>query len=298
MAITSKPKKLAVPEEPFYPIDTLYLFDRFDRASWERAFGEQAPPWDPSRGVKAWADTTAIEGADDPDGVFVEYDYFDPASRKFERMRMTAREAAVPNLPGEYVYPAYVVTPTPAVIINPDGGEDTFNPEMLCYRAEADGLARELGATSVIENRFPEGGQFRIEWRGEQRRMWLLRIGSNLHSAALLLQKKYRGGVGAPGEWMIEPSGQPVWLARKQETGLGNRQREVAVPCRHLADNEALYLGHPMKVVVYRTDMDSEYNRADPAAAGALPADIRVMIERIDTNLQQLLALSLTNSGR
>jgi hypothetical protein len=65
------------------------------------------------------------------------------------------------------------------------------------------------------------------------------------------------------------------------------------MPCRALAGNEALYLGHPMKVVVFRTDKESEFNPKE--AVGSFPPDLRSVIERIDANLQQLLALSLVN---
>ena len=42
---------------------------------------------------------------------------------------MTVREASTPNIKGEFIYPDYIVPPTPAVIMNPDGGEVALNPE-------------------------------------------------------------------------------------------------------------------------------------------------------------------------
>lgn len=291
MSITIQPKNLTVPEEPFYPIDRLFLFDRFDRPRWERTFGQQAPPFDPSRPRKPWADTSALAGEKGP-GALVEYTYFDAGSREFRTMTLPAREAATPNLPGRYIYPEYVIAPTPAVIVNPDGVEDSLSPRMLCHRAEAEELARELGAQSVVESAFSAAGPFRIDWRGEQRRTWMIRLGDSLFGAALLLQRKYRDGVGAPGEWTAGAGNQPVWITRQPETGERDARPEVPIPCRPLAANEALYLDHPMKVIVYRTDRDSEYNRETPGAA-AFPPDVRTLLERIDANLQHLLAIQL-----
>ncbi len=291
---TIEPKQLALPDEPYYDIKELRLFDYHDRASWERAFKEQAPPFDNTRPRKPWADTSVLKGVSDPDNTHVEYDYFDYSSRTFKKMRLTVREASTPNLPGDYIYPAYVVSPTPAVIINPDGGESTFNARMLCYRIEAEQLAGELGAVSVVENTF-DGVQFRVDWRGEQRRIWVLRIGGSYYSAALLLQRKYRNGVGYPGRWGFEDNGQPIWMLEPPDTGIKDPRPEVPVPCRPLDPKEALYLGHPMKVIVYRKDKPSEFNQAEGASPAAFPPDLRSILERIDANLQQLLALQFTD---
>ena len=290
MAIKIEPKKLTVPDEPFYPIERLYLFERFDRPGWERAFNEQAPPYDPSRPPKRWADTSALEGVADPDAKLVEYDYFDLGSRSFRKLRLTAREAATPNLPGRYVYPAYEPEPTPAMVRHPDGGTSPVNPMMLAARKEAEELRRELGGDSVVENTMSPG-PFSVDWRGEKRRMWLVRVGGRYYNAGLLLRRKYKYGVGAPGQWSFARNGQPVWRPRPQETGENDPRPEVPVPCRKLAANEALYLG-PMRVLVYRTDRQSEFNRPE-AGRETFPPDVRALLERIDANLQQLLAMSM-----
>lgn len=278
------------PDEAYYPIDRLYLFERHDRASWERTFGSQAPPFDPKRQRKYWADVEALDRVSSPKDT-VEYTYFDFGSRTFATLRLPAQEAATPNLPGRYIYPEYDPAPTAAVVRNPDGGASPINPVMLATREQAESLRRELGGTSVVENTLSEG-PFRIDWQGEQRRMWLIRIGERLYSAGLLLARKYRYGVGAPGSWSFAENGQPVWTPEPQETGENDSRPEVPMPCRQLLPNEALYLGNPFKVVVYRTDRESEFNRPDAAQAG-FPPDLRATIERIDANLQQLLMLQM-----
>jgi hypothetical protein len=294
VSFTINPKTLTLPEEAFYAITELELFDRHDRASWEREFGEQAPPFDNTRAPKVWADTSVLEGVEDPDTTYVEYNYFDTASRSFQKLKLSVREASEPNLTGDYIYPSYVVAPTEAVMINPDGGEASISAKLLSYRAEADQLAEELGATSVVENQL-DSAQFQIDWRGEQRRIWVLRIGDEYYSAALLLQRKYRQGIGYPGEWDFEGNGQPIWVLQQPDTGVNDSRSEVPIPSRELFAEEALYLNHPMKVVVYRTDKSSDYNQADTSSTTTFPSDLRSMLERIDSNIQQLLALQFSD---
>jgi len=49
-----------------------------------------------------------------------------------------------------------------------------------------------------------------------------------------------------------------------------------------------------MTVYVYRTDMESDFNTAaGEGGAGTFPPDLRAAIERIDANLQQLMALGV-----
>jgi len=288
--IVSNPKKLTVPDEASYPINRLWLFDWQDRVSWERAFGEQAPPFDAGRAPKHWADTSVLEGVDDPDGAHVEYDYFDSDSRSFQKLRLSVREAATPNIPGVYKYPEYVVAPTPAVVVGSAPGEEgPLNPSMLCHRSEAEQLAGEIGGDSVIENTYSDAGPYRIEWRGETRRMWLIRKSGHYHGAGLVLKEKHKNGVGAPGHWTTERAAKMTWVP--DEIAASNERQTVPIPCRRPAANEALYLGHPMKVVVYRTDRESEFNQPVEIGAG-FPPDLRAAIERIDANVQQLMVLN------
>lgn len=292
MSIVSKPKRLTVPDEPYYPIERLYLFDRHTRATWERTFGEQAPPWDKERRIKRWADTSALEGVADPVNQLVEYNYFDLTSRSFKKLVLTAQEAALPNLPGQYVYPKYAVAPTPAVVVGPAPLEpQPLRADLLCRKEEAQALAAELNADEVVESLTFTSGPFRIEWNGEGRRQWLVRIGANYYNAALLIKSKYANGIGAPGKWEKTPRGEPVWVSFAQDTGDQDPRPEIPIPCRPLDPREALHVT-PFGVLVYRKDIASELN---PQPAGsALTPEQAAMLVRIDANVQQLLAASLT----
>lgn len=297
MSFESLPKKLTVPEEDYYPVDRLHLFEKHDRESWERAFGEQAPKWDPSRPEKRWADTSVLAGVSDPVNSFVDYTHFNMATRKFESLRLTVREAATPNLSGSFVYPKHMISPTSAVMVNPDGIEEPLNPKFLCYKSEAEALAGELGVNVVAESGAFSDGPYTIDWRNENRRMWLIKIGGDYHGAALLLAAKHKYGVGAPGSWQLLDGGQPVWIKGSEPTGEQDSRPEVPVPCRELAGNEAFYFD-PFRTIVYRTDRQSLFNQTNGEAGGgqtSIPADLRATIERIDATLQQLLAIQVMN---
>jgi hypothetical protein len=287
VSFVSEPKKLTVPDEPYYPIERLWLFDRHTRATWEQTFGEQAPPWDKERRIKRWADTTALEGVADPANQLVEYNYFDLTSRSFKKLVLTAREAALPNLPGRYVYPKYVVEPTPAVVAGPPPLEpQPLRADLLSRKEEAQALAAELNADEVVESLTFTSGPFRIEWKGESRRQWLVRIGPEYYNAGLLLKSKYANGIGAPGRWEKSPLG-PVWVSFTQDTGDQDPRPEIPIPCRLLDPREALHVT-PFGVLVYRKDIESELNPRPAAASGLTPQQAE-MLARIDANVQQLL---------
>ena len=296
MSFVSNPKIPTLPEESFYPIDRLFLFDRHNRRTWEQQFKEQAPPWDKARQIKRWADTSVLDGVSDLENTTVEYAYFDSVTRSFQKIKMSAREASLPNLPGTFVYPKYVVEPTPAVVVHIAGGEpQALNAATLCLREQAEQIVAELGVGSVIEADSFVSGPFYIDWRGETRRRWLIKFGMEFHNAAALIQDRCREGVGSPGEWVITPAG-PRWVSYSQDTGDQDPRPEIPIPCRLLFDKEALYLGHPMSVVVYRKDRESEYTQP-PEAASGLTGHQAELLTRIDANVQQLLALQLVTTS-
>jgi hypothetical protein len=281
-------------QEAYYPISRLQLFESHDRPSWEKEYGGQAPPFDTSRPPKHWVDLSALTGVADPDHAIVEYDYFDPASHSFQKLNLTAREAATPNLRGAYFYPDFSVAPTTAVVVDSNSGtESSVNPAMLCSRAEAEEIMGEIDGDSLVEWGFHDGGPFCYDWREETRRYWAIRKGPDYHAAALLLRKKNGSGVGRPGYWSTDQNGAYVWIPNRIETD--NGQRQVPVPSRLLKPNEAIFR-NPFQTIVYRTDMESPYNQknGEPGNSGAeFPPDLRATIERIDANLQQLLGMNI-----
>jgi len=61
MPFISRPKELTLPDEPFYPVERLFLFDRHNRLTWSRRSGAGAGVGQ-TAADQALADTTALEG--------------------------------------------------------------------------------------------------------------------------------------------------------------------------------------------------------------------------------------------
>jgi hypothetical protein len=279
-----EPKQLTVPNEPYYPVERLYLFDRYTRATWRQTFGEQAPPWNKERRIKRWADSTAK-------GI-TRYTYFDWARKSFKQMELSEEEAKTPNLPGAFEYPKWIVAPTPAVVVGPGALDpQPLNPQLLSSIQDALDLAKELGGTVQLPAMW--SGPFHVDWRGETRRNYNVVVGDNAYNVGLLLMHKYSQGVGAPGRWEMARTG-PVWVSEvPQDVGEQDIRPEIPIPCRPLDDRlEALKIT-PFGALVYRKDIESEINPKTQASEG-IPSDLAEAIYRIDRNVMELLRLKLT----
>ena len=221
------------------PISDLQLFPRLTRAEYLRAHGTQAPPWDKTRRIQRWFDPTANP---DADALAVrQYSVFDPTVGRFRTMQVLEREAASPNLPGQFDYPKHRVAPTRAVIRSTfDGSESPLNPTYLCEEAEALALAAELGlpASAVRPTQF--GGPWQFVWNGESRRLWVIDWKGQAIQASSLLMGKHKAGVGAPGHWDLSGA-EPVWVSEvPTDTGEMDPRPEVEMPMRLLLPSEKL----------------------------------------------------------
>ena len=288
MPLESIPKEATLPNEAAYPPSELFLFDRHTRATFLAAHGEQASKWDKERRIKRWADTSVLEGVDEPETHMVEYQYFDRVTRTYKTFTVSALEASLPNLPGKYVYPKYIVLPTDAVVVGPGEDGQPLSPEIICHKAEAEGVAAELGGHVIESTSFSEG-PFTIDWKDELRRRWLIVFPNITCNAAALVRDRNSHGVVAPGEWTWVKVGhrnEPRWLSHQQVTGDHDPRPEIPVPCRQLFPVEALWTGFGGTVLIYRKDMESPYN---PAPEGGLTREQSAALSRIDASVQQLL---------
>jgi hypothetical protein len=271
MPFESLPKELTLPNEAAYPPSELFLFDRHTRATFLAAHGEQAAPWDKERRIKRWTDTSVLEGVDPLDllTTIVGYEYFDRVTRTYKALTMSVWEASMSNLPGKYVYPKYVVYPTPAVVAGPDGSQP-LSSEIICFKVLAKGIAEELGGHVIESTSFSEG-PFTIDWKDELRRRWLIVFPNITCNAAALLRLRHSHGVGAPGEWTwvkVGPYKEPRWISHQQLTGDHDPRPEIPIPCRQLFPVEAIFVGLGGVSTIYRTDMESPYNSAPQASGG------------------------------
>lgn len=240
----SVPKIPEVPASPQYGLAALHLFPRLTRAIFRETTGQQAPPWDKTRRIKRWYDTSVLDGfTGDAKHEVVSYQIFDPAAGRIRRLALTVEEASTPNLPGQYDYPKFIVAPTPAVLVDPvDGSSSPVNPAHLCEYTEALDLARALSATPshLRENRI---GFFHLRWNGETRRAWVLDLAGTSHQVASLLAMRHAHGVNAPGRWDTSQA-QPVWIPEIQaDTGELDPRPEIPFPVRELHPGEVIEQG-------------------------------------------------------
>lgn len=250
------------PAEAQYGPGALHLFARFTRASFHQSTGQQAPPWDRSRRIKRWYDTSVLDGfTGDPKHDVVSYRVFDPANGKIRRLALTVEEASTPNLPGQYDYPKFSVQPTPAVLVNPaDNSITPVNPAHLCDYDDAADVARAIGAAAanLRENRI---GFFHVRWNGETRRAWVLDLPGTSHQVASLLALRHAHGVNAPGRWDTSQQ-QPVWIPEIQtDTGELDPRPEIPFPVRDLNPGEVIERGFGGVWVVRRSSPSLENNQ-------------------------------------
>lgn len=258
------------PDQPYYGVLELALFKTYTRDSYLAAFGVQAPPYDPSRVIKSWFDSTV--DSSDPANVSV----YKILSRDqngnwgLRQMVLPATEAATVNLTGAITYPPYVIPPTQAT-----RGGSGIDAEYLSLEADARAVMAETGGTSVVD-----GGNstvFPVVYpASEPRRVWDVMFKGQPLNAGLLLLAKNAKGVGAPGRWNTSGS-DAVWVPDPPApTGLDDTRQPRDLPLRDLLPNEKLQTGL-MGVGIVRTDLQQPAQQA----AGEFTADDRATLQQI-----------------
>lgn len=258
----NKPVTRPQPVQPFYNLEELRLFERFNRDTYMRKTGEQAKPWIKDKRIKRWFDTSPIE-----EGVvldeMVECKYFDPDTQKMKKFYLTAAEMAEVNLPGTVVYSKYNPTPTTAAVVGPNGERTPLDSTSICSAEEAELIRAELGGKSTFVTADFMIGPYHYDWGSETRRPWQVALEKSEHSVPALLVSKYLYGVGAPGSWKLEGPG-PIWVtAEPQDTGERDLRPEIPIPTRDLLPKEKVYK-NLFATLIFRTNMTSEYNPAPP----------------------------------
>jgi len=247
------PQPPAQPNQPQYQTSALNLFPVYaSRATYQQATGQQAPPFDPSKPIKGWADPAP---ASDP----ITYTVFDPGAPPNVAVGtgggygvpttlppMHASQASRLNLPGVYVYPAYVSPPTDAQQVGPYGPVGNLSPALVCMQADAQEIANEIaplypGQTlNVLQQ---NTGVFHNVYGLDPRRAWVITIGAGsaapAFNAQTLIEAKNAYGVGAPGLWKLV-SNQPTWTAVTPVTAPPAGAITLCAPIRSLLPNEQL----------------------------------------------------------
>jgi hypothetical protein len=268
------------PQQPRYGIHELYLFREFTRENYEQTFGLQPPAFDPTRPVKAWFDSSAAERLP---GEVVTYSVVRKVANEMAwqvaPFVITAEQAAHVNLPGAYRYPAYKPAATPATV-----GAQSLNPVYLTSYDEATNLAKEIGAQQVYEAPVPTIPGQDINWNGEARRPWHVRmVNGHAYAAGILIAQKCARGVGAPGFWRLSQQGDPVWQPLEQIASVPNAN-VMPVPVRDLLPNERFGAdSFSASPAVIRTDL--ELPGSGPVGDAAWKAAVLDALGRIEQKL-------------
>ena len=225
---------------PSYPIETLEICERFDRAGFEARFGEQPPPFNVNEPPKFWLDTR------DAAGNYIRVSRNATGKPSIVPMTMTRELAAKPNISGAYRWPKWTPEPTPATQELSIGGGTriiAYPAGRLSSEDQARALAIELGGTFQIDQSSLEP-PFDVKYNGDPRRVYevVLPNGTDINIGQLLAQK-YVNGVGAPGQWKHGTQG-VYWEPAPQYTAaLDPKVQEIPVPCRKLDPDEEFYQG-------------------------------------------------------
>lgn len=220
-------------DQQAYGLGNLKMVQGFTRASYEAAFGVQAPNFNPALSPKPWFDSSAVAGTP---SVYqtVALDKSDkPAYVSFT---LPGEQAASVNLAGNRHYDKYVPAPTGTTQFGFTGAQIPVDPANLVTPTQAASIASVLGGT-VQEF---ESARAPLSYPpNEDRRWFLIDFGNNvLLQAGYLVAQMYGNGVGAPGHWVNTP-GDPHWVSDfVPPAPVNNLLPEVSYPMRQLNADE------------------------------------------------------------
>lgn len=267
------------PSLPLYPFSpALNLFPVAD-ASTPGAFD------DPSQPRQNWADPAA---ASLPPSQIMNYFYWDQNTGKQVFFTRTAAQAAVPNI-DLGPYPAYA----PPALVNVVASFPAFpllkpinltDPTIFSTPAQAAALATSLNAT-VID--ITPNTEVITYPSGEDRREFgLVLPNRTIVNAGKLLVIQYAQGVGAPGKWSLDASGNPLWTPTVAPVVA---LPPIPTPQRALLPNETIQsvsVAGFSYFEISRTDLNSTPGTS--SAPSAMDQDTNATVHQILTALQKL----------
>ena len=278
------------PNQPQYPISTLYLFPLYaTRAAYQQATGQQAPPFNAAAPIKGWTDPS-------PSGQ--PYNVFDPnaaATGYISQVTVPAAQAGSVNLPGVYNYPPYVAPPTDAMQVGPLGTIGPASPDQVCLQSDAQAIVNEIaplypGQTITIVQEPP--GVYHYVYGVDPRRQWILQIGNTGMVAQTLIEAKNAHGAGAPGHWALTSVGL-TWIYDTPVISAPANAVTLAVPVRALLPNEKIVklpgtlFNQAGTWVVERTDLPQPQQ---PETTDQQFADVKAALAAIQTSLNTIAA--------
>jgi hypothetical protein len=249
--LTSLPIEQAQPNQEFYGLDVLNLFESYTRAQFEAAGGPLIP-FDPARPEQDWWDDTYAAVAPTQSVRYNAVVSGAGGTAAIGSFTQTAAQMATPNFKGLPNYPKWTPAPTRAVYNHAaPSTTSAVDPKDLSTAGQAQALLAELGGTSIVDIgansvTIPNIGQivFPVTYPPDDaRRLFAVVLSSGkLFNVGKALAEKYSAGMGAPGSWVAD--GAQIsglsWQATAVADGSTSTASPLPVPCRALLANERL----------------------------------------------------------
>lgn len=284
------------PSQPQYQVSALNLFPVYaTRAAYQQASGQQAPPFDPAQPVKGWVDPA-------PSGQpYLVFDSTAASTGYLSQISVPAAQASRVNLPGTYLYPAYIAKPTNATELGPFGPVGPASPDMICLQSDASAVATTLAplfpgqSLAVFETMKQGQAMYYYAYPADEpRRAWAfqVRINGSLTTmfAQQLIEAQNVHGAGAPGHWALGATGL-TWVYDPPVTAAPANAVTLAAPVRPLLPNEQIVhvagtLFNPSGTwIVERTDLPQA---PAPETSDQQLADLKAAVAQIQAALSAI----------
>jgi hypothetical protein len=300
--LTSLPNEQPQPNQEFYGLDVLNLFETCTRAQYEAAGGPLIP-FDPARPEQNWWDDTYAAIAPTQSVRYNAVVAGAGGTAAIGSFTQTAAQMATPNFKGLPRFPKW--TPAAARAVYNHAAPSTVSPvdpKDLSTAAQAQALLAELSGTSIVDIgansvTLPNIGQivFPVSYPPDDPRRLFAVVLSNgkVFNVGQALSEKYAAGMGAPGWWVADATqiSGLSWQATAVPDGSASTASALPVPCRPLLANERLLtslvggLGF-QTTQVQRTDM---IPAAVPASSGGGDSPLLLDIQTKVTALYDLI---------
>src|ERR1700692_2995779 len=211
--LTSLPIEQPQPNQEFYGVDVLNLFETYTRDQFEAAGGPLIP-FDPARPEQDWWDDTYAATTPTQSVSYNAVVFGAGGTAAIGSFTQTAAQMATPNFKGLPNYPKWTPAATGAVYNHAAPSTTSpVDPQDLGTAQQAQALLAELGGSSIVDIgansvTLPNIGQivFPVTYpAGDPRRLFAVVLSSGkLFNVGQALGAKYAAGMGAPGSWVAD----------------------------------------------------------------------------------------------
>ena len=249
--LTSLPIEQPQPNQEFYGVDVLNLFETQTRAQFEAAGGPLIP-FNPARPEQDWWDDTYAAIAPTQSVSYNAVVSGAGGTAAIGSFTQTAAQMATPNFKGLPRYVRWTPAGTRAVYNHAAPSTTSpVDPKDLSTAQQAQALLAELGGTSIVDIgansvTLPNIGQivFPVTYPADDpRRLFaVVLLNGKLFNVGQALAEKYSAGMGAPGSWIADATqiSGLSWQATAVPDGSASTASALPVPCRSLLANERL----------------------------------------------------------